>query len=548
MRAKLIAVLGTALGVMVVWQASSVVHTQAPTCLLTTAQGDVLGVHRGASCAFLGVPFGAPPTGDLRWRPPVAAPDWTPSRLDATLPPPACGTGPQGREDCLKLNIWAPSPAAGAAVPVIVWLHPGSFFAASANLAAQNGERLAEETGTIIVAPNYRLGPFGFLAHEALRNDDPSYPTAGNYGLLDQRLALEWVREHIADFGGDPTRITVAGQSAGALSVSLHLVAPGSWGLFDRAILQGGAASYRWRTRVDGASQGEAFAAQLGCTDPAEVVTCLRSKTRTEILAALPTGTEQFAEDSRTHWSPVVDGFVIPDQPRMLFEAGAFSQVPVLLGSNRDEGWTFVNRSFPDTPTGPYEMTVEEYESAVSTEFGADAPAILAAYPPADYRGNPKEALSKLVDDAEYACGASRLARLIERHQVPVYLYSFHYSIAGLILGRAFHGIDVNLVFGNNFGPPSPPHVLTPDDENIFIKVSGYWTRFAERGNPNIDDVNVAHWPRFKHPTGRGEGADKYLLIDSTFQEGKRLREAQCAFWEPYFFRSITAAVPAHTP
>ena len=173
------------------------------------------------------------------------------------------GTGPQGREDCLKLNIWAPSPAAGAAVPVIVWLHPGSFFAASANLAAQNGERLAEETGTIIVAPNYRLGPFGFLAHEALRSDDPSYPTAGNYGLLDQRLALEWVREHIADFGGDPTRITVAGQSAGALSVSLHLVAPGSWGLFDRAILQGGAASYRWRTRVDGASQGEAFAAQL---------------------------------------------------------------------------------------------------------------------------------------------------------------------------------------------------------------------------------------------------------------------------------------------
>jgi para-nitrobenzyl esterase len=548
MGVKLLTVLGLALGVMAMWPAAPVVHTQAPTCQVTTSQGDVSGVDRGGSCAFLGVPFGASPTGDLRWRPPLAPPAWAPATLNATIPPPACGAGAQGSEDCLKLNIWAPYRATGSPKPVIVWLHPGSFFAASANLSAQNGERLAEETGTIIVAPNYRLGPLGFLAHEAFRTDDPSYPTAGNYGFLDQRLALQWVRDHIADFGGDPTRITVAGQSAGGLSVSLHLVAPDSWGLFDRAIMQGGFASYRWRTRADGATQGEAFATQLGCTDPATVLPCLRGKTRNEILGALPTGTEQFAEDARTHWSPVVDGFVIPDQPRTLFEVGAFSQVPVIIGSNRDEGWTFVNRSFPDTATGPYEMSEEEYVSAVSREFGADASAILAAYPPSDYGNKPKEALSKLVDDAEYACGASRLARLIGRHQVTVYLYSLHYSIANLMSGRAFHGLDINMVFGNNFGPPSPPHVLTPDDEAMFRTVSGYWTRFAATGNPNIDEPNVVLWPAFKHPVGPGRGADKYLILDKTTQEALRLRETQCAFWEPYFFRSITAAVPAHTP
>jgi para-nitrobenzyl esterase len=545
---KLLTVFGLALGVMATWPAAPLVHTQAPSCQVTTSQGDVLGVDRGSSCAFLGVPFGAPPTANLRWRPPVGVPAWAPATLNATISPLACGAGPQGSEDCLKLNIWAPYRNAGPPKPVIVWLHPGSFFAASANLSAQNGERLAEQTGTIVVAPNYRLGPFGFLAHEALRSDDPAFPSAGNYGLLDQRLALRWVRDHIADFGGDPTRLTVAGQSAGALSVGLHLVAPDSWGLFDRAIMQGGVPSYRWRTRADGATQGEAFATQLGCTDPATVLPCLREKTRNEILAALPTGNEQFAEGARTHWSPVVDGFVIPDQPRTLFEIGAFSKVPVIIGSNRDEGWTFVNRSFPDTPTGPYEMSQEEYESAVSTEFGADAPAILAAYSPAEYAGKPKEALSKLVDDAEYACGAARLARVIEHYNLPVYLYSLHYSIANLTPGRAFHGIDVNLVFGNNFGPPSPPHTLTPDDENMFRTISGYWTRFAASGNPNLDDPNVVLWPAFKHPVGPGRGSDKYLILDTTTREALRLREEQCAFWEPYFFRSITAAVPAHTP
>ena len=140
------------------------------------------------------------------------------------------------------------------------------------------------------MAPNYRLGPLGFLGHRELRNESADYPSAGNYGFLDQRLALEWVRTHIASFGGDPNRITIAGASAGGHSVGLHLVSPGSQGLFDRAILQGGFPSYRWRTREDGEEQADALATALGCTDAAQVLSCLRAKTFGQVLGALPVG------------------------------------------------------------------------------------------------------------------------------------------------------------------------------------------------------------------------------------------------------------------
>ena len=227
----------------------------------------------------------------------------------------------------------------------------GSFISASGGFAGQNGTRFVEENDAVVVAPNYRLGPFGFLGHSAFRSESPGYPSAGNYGFLDQRLALEWVRTHIAAFGGDPNRITIAGSSAGGHSVGLHLVSPGSHGLFDRAIMQGGFPSYRWRTREDAEAQADALAVALGCTDAAQVLTCLRARTLGQVLGALPVGTEQFAETGRTHWGPIVDGLEIQDQPRTLYEIGAFSRVPIIIGSNRDDGWTFVNRSFPGEMT-----------------------------------------------------------------------------------------------------------------------------------------------------------------------------------------------------
>ena len=218
------------------------------------------------------------------------------------------------------LNIWAPSRPARA--PVIVWFHTGGFQAASANFAASNGERFAQETNAIVVAPNYRLGPFGFLAHSAFTLEDPAYRSSGNYGLLDQRAALVWVREHIAAFGGDPRNVTIAGTSAGSQSVSLHLVSPATAGLFHRAIMQSGVAAARWTSAAEAEAQGEQLARALQCTDVRTAATCLRSKTRDQVLRALPLDQAQVLETGAVQWNPIVDGLEIPDQPRELYRSG----------------------------------------------------------------------------------------------------------------------------------------------------------------------------------------------------------------------------------
>ena len=526
-------------------------RTQSASCFVVTSNGAVQGVDRGASCAFLGVPYAASSAGERRWRPPQPADPWA-TTLNATAAPNCPGfnaaTGvPQGTEDCLKLIIWTPDPVPATPAPVLIWLHPGAFVAASANLAASNGQRFAEETGTVVVAANYRLGPFGFLAHAALTAEDPGYPSSGNYGLLDQRAAFAWVRTQIAAFGGDPNRVTIAGSSAGALSVGLHLVSPGSAGLFDRAIMQSGPPTLRWRTRQDAEVQGARFATALGCVDPSQVLTCLRSRTRDQVLNALPIGSDQILEGQRVQWGPVVDGLELPDQPRLLFESGAAGRVPLLLGTNRDEGWVYVDRSFP---TG---LTSAQYEGALATEFGADAAAIGSMYPIAD-SGTPeedaarrKEALAAIVGDAEYICETRRVARLAERTGMPVFVYSFDYELDPVAPDHVIHGLEVNLLFGNNFGPPSN-YVLSDADREFSRAMAGYWARFAARATPNTDDEGVAPWPAFKHPTGQGRGSDKHLVLGAQIHEGMRLREAACDFWDPYFLRSTTGADPASAP
>ena len=247
--------------------------TQVPSCFAQPGQGPVQGSDLGASCAFRGIPYAAPPTANLRWRPPQAFPTWT-TTFPATAAPANCPNinagPPAGSEDCLKLNIWVPDPLPVNA-PVIVWFHTGSFVAASANFASHNGQKIAEETGTIVVAPNYRLGPLGFLAHPAFDVENAGYPSSGNYGLLDQQAALRWVRDNIAAFGGNPDNVTIAGTSAGGDSTGLHLIAPDSAGLFHRAAVQSGTPTIYWPSISEARVQGEALATALGCIDPAQV-------------------------------------------------------------------------------------------------------------------------------------------------------------------------------------------------------------------------------------------------------------------------------------
>jgi para-nitrobenzyl esterase len=530
-------------------------NEQAGACLVSTSYGDVQGLNQGTTCAFLGIPYVAPPTGNNRWRPPQPAAPWAPTVLNATTPPPNCPTvfpagAPQGVEDCLKLNIWVSNPAPSDPVPVIVWLHTGAFFAASANFAPTNGRRLAEEKGVIVVEPNYRLGPFGFLAHEAFEDEDPDHPSTGNYGLLDQRAALQWVRDNIAQFGGDPNNVTIGGTSAGGQSVGLHLVSPGSGGLFEGAIIQSAYPTSRWNSREEGLAQGDAFATSLGCTDPAQVLTCMRSKTRDQVLLALTQAFQQVAETpGRVYWEPIVDGVVIPDQPRSLFEQGDYHHVPTLIGVNRDEGWgNFITRSFPSP------VTLAQYEAWVGTEFGANAASVLALYPAADFT-SPQEAMARVIGDGQFICEARRLSTLIsdgglrgqgphenhgtgKREKVPVFLYSYEYELDDISLDHVIHGVETNIIFGNNYAPPSfPAHVLNATDLALHAIMAGYWTRFAATGDPNNEQV--LEWPVYR------KNHEGHIIFDAVTTTDENLGGGTCDFWSNFFFRSMLIDVPA---
>lgn len=538
------------LAVVMNW--SEPVVAQSASCLVRTASGDVQGLLRGGTCTYFGVPYAAPPVDNLRWRPPQPRAPWAPVPLDATVAAPACqqinlAGEPAGNENCLTLNIWTPtSLSPGRGLPVIVWLHAGAFVAASSNLAVHDGRRFAEERRAVVVAPNYRTGPFGWLAHSALTMEDPNYRASGNYGLADQRAALRWVRDNIAAFGGDPANVTLAGGSAGAISTGLHLVSPASRGLFHRAIMQSGVPTVRAVTAREAEAQGEAFAAALGCTDNATVLACLRSRSRNQVLTALPLttltgGFQQYSQEpGRVIWGPVVDGLEIPDQPRELYRRGLFSRVPLIIGATRDDGWTFVNRSFPAG------LDALQYDRAVRTEFGMDADTILRLYPASSF-ATPKDALARLTTDVEFACEARRIARVMHHDGAPVYAYSFEYVVNAVTPGRAFHQIDTNLLFGNNFGAPSN-HVLDAADLVVFDEMSTFWRQFMERGDPNPPGRAV-QWPSYRPgpleaPVDPSR-SDRYFVFGERLGVANYLRDSQCNFWESFYFRSVLGAVPA---
>jgi para-nitrobenzyl esterase len=522
-------------------------HTSAQAaCFVIISDGPVQGTSLGAACSFLGIPYAGSTANENRWRPPQLAAPWT-SVLNAVTPancPTISFFGPTpsigGDEDCLKLNIWTRNPLPASPAPVIVWLHTGAFTGASGNFAGHRGQALAAETGAIVVAPNYRLGPFGFLAHSALAAEDSAGST-GNYGLLDQQAALRWVRDNIAQFGGDPNNVTIAGTSAGGQSVGLQLVSPGSHGLFHRAIVQSAYPTSRWTDALEAGEQGGAFETALGCSGSPDVLSCMRSASLEAVLTALSQASQQVGEPpGRTFWEPSVDGVVVPDQPRALFESGAFHRVPTIVGFTRDEGWgSFITRSFGSG------VSRAQYEGWVHSEFGSYASAVLGLYAEQAAQ-SPIEAMARIVGDVQFVCEGRRLARLIERTGTPTFLYSYEYEIDTLSLDHVVHGVEGNILFRNNYGPPLfVVHVLTPTDVALHDAMAGYWTRFAATGSPNRGTDTAFSWAPFTHPSGAGRGADNYLILDANIREGSRPREFQCNFFEPFFFRSVLAGLPA---
>lgn len=297
----------------------------------------------------------------------------------------------------------------------------------------------------------------------------------------------------------------------------------------------------RWPDGTEAAAQGAAFAAALGCTEAASALGCLRGKTRDQV-AALPLFAPQVSEIAgRTAWLPNVDGLEIPAQPRTLFEAGLFAQVPSIVGVTRDEAYgSFVTRSFPGG------LTAAQFDAAVAAEFQGLATAVLALYP-ATLEATPLESLARLVTDGQFVCEAKRLARLIDDTRTPAYLYSYDYVIDDLAPGRAIHGVESNILFGNDYVPNLfPNHPLEAEDLALHSAMAGYWSRFIATGNPSVDDDAVVHWQRFRAPEGRG--ADRYLVLDRVIRSDERLREVPCGFWDGLSLRSLLGTLPAAHP
>jgi para-nitrobenzyl esterase len=235
----------------------------------------------------------------------------------------------------------------------------------------------------------------------------------------------------------------------------------------------------------------------------------------------------------------VVDGLELPAQPRHLLEAAQFHQVPTLVGFNRDEGVTFVNRSFQSG------ASLAQYHSWLGTEFGGLASSVLGQYP-GDAFPLPSDTMSRIVGDGQFVCEGRRFARALTDRHTPVYFYSYEYEIDDVFPDKVIHGVESNILFGNAYVPNQfPNRPLNDADLALHVKMAGYWSRFAATGNPNIEDPTVVHWNGFHNPLGNGRGANRYLVIDSTIRSEKRLREAACDFWEPHFLRSMLGRVPA---
>ncbi len=501
--------------------------------LIQLSDGNVQGQLNGATREFLGVPFAAPPVGELRWRPPAPVTPWS-GVLDATTFSSACPqrAGNSGassdNEDCLYLNVWTPEPAATTPRPVMVWFHGGGNVTGSTGAGIPfpgypghfyDGHLLAQERNVVVVTVNYRLGVFGFFAHAALAGEDAAYPYGGNQGLLDQTAALEWMRDNIAAFDGDPGNVTIFGESAGSIDVCAHVVSPLSRGLFHRAISQSGGCTTLQRTAAEGAATALGFAAAEGCNGPDELA-CLRGLPAATVLAdAEPL----VATAGASQLGIVVDGGFLPDQPRALFDSGDYAKVPYVLGFNSDEGTVFLLNTPPVT-------TEAEYVATLQGRLGDFAAEVIAAYPVSDF-ASPQDALARVVGDSFLVCPTYDTARRAAAGRARTYLYNFAREIpipiAVVLKLGAFHGADIPYVFGT-LDPP------TPSDAGLGRRMREYWSRFAERGKPKARQA--VGWPRYN------ARSDRLLRLNLQSNVLRGFRRERCEMWWSYYDSQFAAA------
>ena len=478
----------------------------------------VSGASAG-SRVYAGIPFAAPPLGNLRWKPPQPVKPWEGVR-DCSAFGPWC---PQPKpmlgkelgklsEDCLYLNVWTSAKNYEARLPVMFWIHGGGCTTGSGGSSYYNGEALAKQ-GVVVVTINYRLGPFGFFAHPLL-SQESEHGVSGNYGLLDQIAALQWVQRNIARFGGDPNCVTIFGESAGSASVCRLMVSPLAKGLFHRAIAESGGAEGRDRHlkqdvgRVEAMEKiGQRIATKLGCDKAPYVLAELRAKSADELLSASDPAQGLFGKGTKFGW--IVDGWVLPDDPGALFAAGKQAPVPFIAGTNADEGTIFLQQ-LPGLHVMGYKLTVR-------TVFREQAPQYLALYP-VTQDDQVRAALSRLTTIGAFVYPARADARAQAKIDAKTFLYHFT-RVPPYVRGRdygAFHSAEIGYVFGNLV----PMGTFEPLDKGLSRTMSACWVQFAKTGDPN--GPGLPQWPAYDAV------GDKYLEFGDQVKVGAGLYREAC--------------------
>ena len=451
---------------------------QAPPTASVTG-GRVRGaLTSDGGAVFKGIPFAQPPMGALRWREPLPVKSWTGTRDATTFGPPCVQGGALGAhssEDCLYLNLWTPDWPAKSRHAVMVWIHGGGNFAGAASEPVFDGESLARH-GVLLLTVNYRLGVFGFFAHPELTRESPQH-VSGNYGLLDQILALRWVQDNIAKFGGDPGNVTIFGESAGSLDINVLMTSPLTKGLFQRVIGESGPVVAP-PTLAEGEKKGEDFAARFGATGASAL-----GKLRALSSADLQTATGQGLAFLGAQLGVVVDGWLFPESPMKVFAEGKEHKVALLLGSNSQE----LQRPF-------FGMTGTLREE-IGRQYGALADRALALYglngasePAPDPELGPVQA--QWATDSQFRCGS--VAELVwhTRTGAASYQFQFSRSAPGKESLGAPHGSEVPFVFGTRNASR-----YNETDRQISAAIQQYWTNFAKTGDPN--GGSLPHWPKF---------------------------------------------------
>jgi para-nitrobenzyl esterase len=455
-----------------------------------TESGLVSGVVTDGVVSYKGIPYAAPPVGDLRWRAPQPAPRWEGVRAAAAyghdcmqepFPSDAAPLGTPPAEDCLYLNVWAPEKPASPKLPVMVWIHGGGFVNGGASPAVYDGSHFARR-GVVFVSFNHRLGRFGFFAHPALTKENPEGPL-GNYGYLDQIAALSWVQRNVAAFGGDPGDVTVFGESAGGGSVNTLMVSPLAKGLFQKAMVESGGGRAGGimtpRTLEEGEAVGVAFAKLAGVAgEDAAALAALRKLPAADVVRGLNMMT--MGQQRDTYAGPMIDGKIVVEEPETAFRAGRQAHIPYLLGAN--------NREFGFMPLPP--QAVER----MLARFGPARDQVLAAYDP-EKTGNMGEVGIGLMSDGAMVEPARLLARLASAAGQPTYLYRFSYVASSLRKDTkgALHATEIPFVFETvraKYGDAT-----TPEDEAIAAAANAYWVAFARTGDPNGD--GRPKWPAY---------------------------------------------------